>query len=186
MSETLQAVLTFANVAGIFGLLGKALLDHTSARVLDANRQAAQESLEVLRSQLTLNAEVRRQAAAKKVELLVKIVAATNETMSQFFKLDVDSAGRNKAVHQWWLPAREADLLMGTDTLDELKLFSGAMLQAASVLGHIEFAPPLEFPDRAVKRLQTEDDISRARLRLFEALRRELPPEMFEKPETKR
>src|SRR5580692_9896843 len=81
------------------------------ARDLESQRQAAQLALEGFKSQLTLEAEVRRQAAGKKVEALLTIAAIVDGTPSLIQRtLGVDGeSGGIAAVDEYLGAVRKAE-----------------------------------------------------------------------------
>jgi hypothetical protein len=137
---------------------------------LERDRKAAGEAIEFLKAQLTLEAEVRKQAGVVKVDLLVRIWAATNTVTDDYVNL-VDNQQRITALHVWWLTAREAGLFVTQTTLDALERYSG---QLSVANGQLWPAPTGGTPGR----LKAEEAIYAARVELLAALRGELPPEL--------
>jgi hypothetical protein len=102
------------------------------ARDLESQRQAAQLALEGFKSQLTLEAEVRRQAAGKKVEALLTIAAIVDGTPSLIQRtLGVDGeSGGIAAVDEYLGAVRKAEAFLDLNELREMYAF-GAMLQGS-------------------------------------------------------
>jgi hypothetical protein len=145
----------------------------------DKRRHEAQEAIEALRTQLTFESEVRRQAAGYKVDLALKIVAATNTAIETFVALDKTNEQRLQALHTWWLPAREADVLFNSGTLAHLEMFSGTLVTSNQVIGAAELkASSSRDPSDSFERVKaygsTHEAILKARRTLFEGLRHEL------------
>jgi hypothetical protein len=101
------------------------------SRELETQRQAAQQALEGFKAQLTLEAEVRRQAAAKKVEMLLRMVGLANSLIRRVAfvtdpnreKIKEESDDAIAAMDEYWGLTREAEAFFEGETWIEMHEF---------------------------------------------------------------
>jgi hypothetical protein len=150
---------------------------------LQSKRDAAAQALEQFKAGLTLEAEVRRQTAGKKVQALLKVSDETIALMRVFYGTKGEAHAKRcyDAGIAWSHATVEVEVLLGPPALAELMAFRGAVTEVTAAFNTLELgATPV--PEAAIARLDAEGRLEGARLRLFDMLRRELQIGAEEKP----
>jgi hypothetical protein len=120
-----EGLLTALNTIGIVGLVVKAALDHASARALEAQRKESLAAIEVLKAQLTLEAEVRRRVATLKVDALVKIAATGKPLISKLFgTFERDVSGRIEVLNTYFRAVDEGAHFFDEATCKEMLIYA--------------------------------------------------------------
>ena len=133
----------------------------------DDERRVAQQALELLKTQLTFDAEVRRHVAAKKVEALLAIADVTRTSVECVYGLSTDDqTARQAAIKDYWAALRDGLVLFENDVVEEVKAFGTELTNAHVARSRKDpGAPDLAgVVDRGIA----------ARDKLFEVIRREL------------
>jgi hypothetical protein len=159
----ITGALTGAVVSGIWAFV--------TQRRIEAERRVASQALEVLKAQLTFDAEVLRQAAGKKVAALLKIDEATISLLRVLLNADRDHNQRREAVTAWGHEMVYAEALLGPEALAEMGAFQQSIGTADQTLMLKEIATETVAP---IKVVQAHAEIEEARKRLVGMIRREL------------
>jgi hypothetical protein len=95
-------------------------------REIQARSEAFQQSLEAFKAQLTLDAEVRRQAAAKKVEILIRLASIADTLIGQvlFVQRDADPEHASAALTTFWRTYNESQAFLEEDTMMGLRKYA--------------------------------------------------------------
>ena len=141
------------------------------SREVEREKRDAARDLESFKAQLTLDAEVRRQAAAKKVDVLVKFVEVINASLRGVLVIVVKSSALDDALgsqiasmNDYWSYVRGGELFLGGDALQaEVNAF-GVELNRVTT----------EINKRSSDLLAVQREAEAARNRLLGAIRREL------------
>jgi hypothetical protein len=136
-------------------------------RELAVQRHAAEQSLEAFKAQLTLSAEVRRQAAAKRVEALLKIADAMRVAVETIYSVTADANTQTAAHAEYWATFRGVLPLFDADSAAELKTF-GDELTRGTIAMQSRGTPGAGNSTEALASGE------RARNRLLDVIRREL------------
>jgi hypothetical protein len=137
--EQLAPTLVGVTASGIWALLaqrGRNAFDKQQA----ADQRIAQQALETMKANLTFEAEVRRQAAVKKAEVLFRIAATMTAAVESVYTVSTDDPqARKDAVEGYWRALREGLFLFGGEAVKELKAFGGILTNgriARDGMGH--------------------------------------------------
>ncbi len=193
MSDPWTAIGAVIGGGGVLGLIAVVLVfvtkgaieksvSQAGSRELEKLRASLAEDLERLKTDLTFGAEVRRQAAIRKVDQIVKIAAATEAMMDAFENEKLGARDRNNAVETWWRLAREAYILLGDEAHANLSSFSSAIFDTNYDYRGIDMAPDHDVP---AIRWHFSQALQPIRKRLPDSLRAELRGGMTEEVEKK-
>jgi hypothetical protein len=149
-----------------------AAVAQAGALEIERVKNALETQLEHFKVHSMLEAEVRRQVAAKKVEMALKIAGAANAILETLYvKTDLsplDLSAHQRVIDDFWSLFREAPVLLDKATIVDLEVFGREVSEAA---GHVmveRMGGPRVDRD---KRRQNADEV---RSRLIDGLRREL------------
>jgi hypothetical protein len=149
-------------------------------RRMAEDSRTAQQALETLKTELTLDGEVRRQGAARKVVALLKIDPATIALLKVLLDDGCTGDERFEAILVWSSVALEAEPLLTVDALSEVEGFRASMRAAHSTLELKTMGKDIS----PVEIVQAHKDLRTGRVRLLEMVRRELqidPSDKLEK-----
>ena len=91
-------------------------------REIERDKQEAARALEEFKATLTLDAEVRRQAAAKKVGALMKVADLAVRMIGRAL-YDPEVTDRIKALDEYWIATREAEAVVPLAVMQKLWAF---------------------------------------------------------------
>ncbi len=134
---------------------------------LEREKQQGNVTLELFKSQLTFNAEVRRQAATHKVEAVMRLYASAKSAVETIYSANDEKRTRGQEAFNGFGDAlRSALVLLEPEVVAELEAFAKELSSARIALSRTDRAAP-NFAD-VISRGEAE------RAKLLETLRREL------------
>ncbi|MGH7434835.1 MAG: hypothetical protein ACRENE_04100 [Polyangiaceae bacterium] len=140
------------------------------ARELEGDRQRTTAALEQFKAQLTLDAETRRQAAAKKVEAILRVSEATISLMRVFLGLGSQAQARFDATLALARTKVEGDVLFSTAARDAMARFFATATTTNTALTTIEMGQTSD----ALATMKAHEKLEVDQRALFDALRAEL------------
>jgi hypothetical protein len=129
MNDFVHGLGVGAPIAAVLCLIGlvvkhaiKTIIEHTGKIEIEAIRKAGAIELEKLKTELTLPAEVRRQAAAKKVKTLLRLAEVGAPLMRYTFDAITPEQQQNvyREAQQYFDKVRNHAYLFGDETRDAL------------------------------------------------------------------
>lgn len=100
-------------------------------RLLAAELKTSHATLEVVKAQLTFDSEVRKHAAARKVDAILKVAAAAKAAVEEVYSLtSYDAEARAAAERRYYNSVREGLLLFDHDVSDAMLAFGQELASA--------------------------------------------------------